>query len=103
MLYLREDESIAIEPIWVLWIEGHEFVEQDMGNRCHAHRGARVAGVGSEGGIDLLESEGIIWCSWKGTGHCRVKDWEFGGVGSYRKHSNGVDGQPVSVSVSHDC
>lgn len=31
----------------------HEFVEHDMGNRCHAHRRPRVTGIGFEGGIDL--------------------------------------------------
>jgi hypothetical protein len=26
-LHLREDESVSIHPIWVFWVEGHEFVE----------------------------------------------------------------------------
>jgi hypothetical protein len=26
-LHLREDESVSIHPVWVLWVEGHEFVE----------------------------------------------------------------------------
>lgn len=77
VLDLREDESIAVEPIWVLWVEGHEFVEEDVGSRCHAHRGTRVTGVGFEGGIDLLELEDTSWRSWEGTGQCRVKGWEF--------------------------
>ena len=54
---LREDKSIAVEPIWVLWIEGHELVEEDVGRRGHAHRGTRVTRVGSEGGIDLSKLE----------------------------------------------
>ena len=51
---LREDEAIAIEPVRVLGVEGHEFVPENMGNRCHAHRRTWVAGVGFEGGIDLI-------------------------------------------------
>lgn len=25
--HLREDESIAIEPVGILWVECHEFIE----------------------------------------------------------------------------
>ena len=53
LMDLREDETISVEPFWILWIECHEFVEQNVGNRCHAHRGARVARVRLVGGIDL--------------------------------------------------
>jgi hypothetical protein len=53
---LREDKSISVDPVGVLRVEGHELVEQDVGNRRHAHRGARVAGVGLGGGIDLSRS-----------------------------------------------
>ncbi len=35
-LYSREDESVAVNEIWVLGVEGHEFVEQDMGGRSQA-------------------------------------------------------------------
>jgi hypothetical protein len=28
----RENETIAIGPMGVLWVEGHEPVEQDMSN-----------------------------------------------------------------------
>ena len=37
----------------MLRVEGHVFVEQDMGHRCHTHRGTGVTGVGSESSIDL--------------------------------------------------
>jgi len=37
----------------VLWVEGHEFVKQDVGNGRHAHWRTGMAGVGIEGGIDL--------------------------------------------------
>ena len=50
---LREDESISVEPVRVLWVEGHEFVEENMSNGGHAHGRTRVAGVGLESGIDL--------------------------------------------------
>jgi hypothetical protein len=52
-VHVREDETIAVDPVGVLGVESHELVEQDVGRRGHAHRGARVAGVGLEGGIDL--------------------------------------------------
>jgi hypothetical protein len=50
---VREDETIAVEPVGVLGVEGHELVEKDVGHRGHAHGGARVARVGSSRGIDL--------------------------------------------------
>jgi hypothetical protein len=39
----------------ILWVECHEFVEQDVGHRGHAHRGTRMAGVGGDSSIDLKE------------------------------------------------
>ena len=50
----RENKSIAVDPVWIRGIEAHEFIEHNMGDGRHAHRGARVAGVGFEGGIDLV-------------------------------------------------
>lgn len=52
-MYLRQDETIAIDPVWVLGVEAHEFVEHDMRHGCHAHGGSGMAGIGLEGGIDL--------------------------------------------------
>ena len=52
---VREDETITIEPIWVLGVEAHELVEHDVGDRCHAHGGSGMTGIGFEGGIDLYE------------------------------------------------
>ena len=49
----REDKSIAVDPFGVLGIESHELVEKNVGHRGHAHRGARMAGVGLSRGIDL--------------------------------------------------
>jgi len=50
---VREDETITVKPFRVLRVEGHELVEKNVGNWCHAHRGTRVTGVGLEGSIDL--------------------------------------------------
>jgi len=50
---VREHKSVAVDPFRVLGVEGHELVEQDMGHWGHAHRGARVARVCLERGIDL--------------------------------------------------
>ncbi len=54
---LRQDEAITIEPVWVLGIKTHEFVEHDMGNGCHSHWGSGMTGVGFKSGIDLYEDE----------------------------------------------
>jgi hypothetical protein len=51
--YVRENKAIAIDPVWVLGVERHELVEHNVSHRGHAHRGARVARVGLECGIDL--------------------------------------------------
>ena len=53
---LRQDKSISIYPIRILRVECHEFVEEDVSDRCHTHGRTRVAGVGCEGGIDLEKS-----------------------------------------------
>ena len=50
---LRQDKPITIDPIWIFGVEGHELVEQDVGNGCHAHGSSGMTGVGFEGGIDL--------------------------------------------------
>ena len=50
---VREDESIAVDPFGVLWVESHELVEQDVGHRGHAHGSTRVARVGLSRSIDL--------------------------------------------------
>ena len=52
-VHLRENKAIPVEPIWVLGVEVHEFVKEDMSYRGHAHGSARMAGVGFRGGIDL--------------------------------------------------
>ena len=38
-----EHEAISVQPVWVGGIEGHEFVEENVGNWCHTHGRARVA------------------------------------------------------------
>jgi hypothetical protein len=52
--YLRENETITVDPFWVLRVVLHDLVEEDVGHRGHAHWGAGMARVGLEGGIDLL-------------------------------------------------
>lgn len=50
-----EDESVSVDPVGVLGVEGHVLVEEDMGRWGQAHGGTRMARVGGEGGIDLLK------------------------------------------------
>jgi len=52
---LRENEAIAVDPLWVAWVESHELVEQDVGDWGHAHGCTGVTRVGCEGRIDLEE------------------------------------------------
>lgn len=55
---VRKNEAVAVDPVGVLGVEGHELVEQDVGHGGHAHGGTRVARVGLEGGIDLQSGGG---------------------------------------------
>lgn len=50
---VRENESVTVDPLGVLGVELHEFVEQDVGDGSHAHGRTRVTRVGLGGGIDL--------------------------------------------------
>lgn len=51
---LRENEAVAVDPVWVLWVELHELVEEDVSDWGHTHGRTRVTRVGLEGRIDLL-------------------------------------------------
>lgn len=51
--HLRENKPIPVKPIRILRIESHEFIEENMGYRSHAHGGAGMPGIGFEGSIDL--------------------------------------------------
>lgn len=52
-MHIRKHKSIPVEPVLVLWVEGHELVPEDVSDRRHTHGHTGVAGVGFEGGIDL--------------------------------------------------
>ena len=39
---LREDKSVAVQPLGVLGVELHELVEKDVGNRRHTPRNTLV-------------------------------------------------------------
>lgn len=54
---LRENETITVDPVWVLGVEVHELVEHDVGNGCHAHRSTGMTGIGFGGSIDLCEEQ----------------------------------------------
>jgi len=51
--HVREYKSIPVNPLWVLGVEGHEFVEEDMSGRRQAHGRSGMAGVCFERRIDL--------------------------------------------------
>ena len=51
-----QHEAVPVEPGRVLRVEGHELVEEDVGDWGHAHGRPGVARVGLEGGIDLEKS-----------------------------------------------
>lgn len=48
-LYIREDESIPVQPVGVLRVELHELVKEDVGNGSHA--------PGLESAYPVLRSE----------------------------------------------
>jgi hypothetical protein len=48
-----EHKSVAVEPIWVLWVEGHEAVEEDVGNGSASHGSTGVSAVRLERRINL--------------------------------------------------
>jgi hypothetical protein len=50
---LRENESVSVEPVGVLWVETHELVEKNVGDGSHTHGRTRVARVGFGSRIDL--------------------------------------------------
>lgn len=58
---LREDETISVDPGRILWVEGHELIEENVRNRSHTHGRTWVAGVRLRRGIDL--DKGVSNCS----------------------------------------
>jgi hypothetical protein len=50
---LRQNEAITIDPVGILGIEGHEFIEEHMGDGSKTHRSSRMTRVGFESGIRL--------------------------------------------------
>jgi hypothetical protein len=52
--YSRKDKTISVDPVWVFGVEGHEFVEENMGDGRHAHGSSGMTGVRCKGGIDLF-------------------------------------------------
>jgi len=65
--HIRENETITVDPVGVLGVEGHELVEQNVSHGGHAHGGTRVARVRLGGGINLEKSvsELIFPCSFE--------------------------------------
>ncbi len=50
---VREHKSVPVNPVWVLGVEGHEFVEEDVSGGREAHRRSGMTGVCFESRIDL--------------------------------------------------
>lgn len=60
---VRKDESIAVDPFWVLWVVVHDPVEENVGHWGHSHGSARMARVCVEGRIDLEKCILSVFCS----------------------------------------
>lgn len=58
---IRENKTVPVNPVGVLGVEVHELVEQDVGDRGHAHRGTGVTRVGLGGGINLETASASSW------------------------------------------
>jgi hypothetical protein len=50
---IEQDEAIPIDLVWILRIEGHKLIEENVGDWRHPHGRARMARVRLERGIDL--------------------------------------------------
>ena len=55
LCHIRKDEAISVRPFWVLRVEVHELIEEDMRCWCKTHWRTRMAGVGFEGSIGLRD------------------------------------------------
>ena len=110
---LRENEAVAVEPRWVLGVEGHAVAEQDMSNWCHTHGRTRVAGVGFKRGIDLRWALSVTWCLMSlSVGRARQSSPKHNsfmagqrsvGGNTYGERPDGVDTLLIEVTVTHDC
>ena len=108
---LREYESISIEPIRILRVEVHKFVEKNVGNGRHAHGGAGMPGVGFERSIDLSTVRGTIssYCILLPCVREIVEDSSSSvmvgaaivGV-TYREQTDRIDRQLICLGVAHD-
>jgi len=63
MEYSRKHESVAVDPLWVLWVVVHDPVPKNVGHWGHTHRGTRVTRVGGEGRIDLNTGKSLAACN----------------------------------------
>lgn len=113
---LRKNKTISIQPIRILWVEVHEFVEKDVGHRCHPHGGAGMPWIGLTSGIDLddelrlaldsrrnknqsgdVERKGIVLRIANGralSNGC--------GVVTYSQKPDRVDGKLIILIIRHD-
>ena len=105
---VRQHEAISVQPVWVLGVEGHEFVEEDVGDRCHTHGRARVARVGLEGGIDLLSPARqllyypyLFYILLTSIPILFIISAVSVKCSTYREGSDGVDTQLVQLVVTH--
>jgi hypothetical protein len=57
---VREHESIPVNPLWVLGIEGHKFVEEDMSSGSQAHGRSGMTGVCFERCINLEQRTQLV-------------------------------------------
>ena len=103
-------EAVAVDPVGVLGVEGHELVEEDVGHRRHAHGRARVARVGLEGSIDLarrIESQFIVFHCFtrptvRGAPTTRAPNRHRGSwKATHRESADRVDTQLVVLVVTH--
>ena len=55
----REDEAVAVDPIWVLRVELHEFVKENEGHGSTSHGEAGMARVRLLNSVDGEETNGV--------------------------------------------
>ena len=100
---VRENESIPVDPIRVLRVEGHELVEQDVSDWRHTHGRTRVARVGLERGIDLSSPSNQPLLVSHSTSSCAAQRliWQWRGTSAtYGQQSDGVNGELILVGIA---
>src|SRR5262245_12696344 len=85
----RQDKTIPVQPIGILGVEAHDFVEENVRHGSKTHWSTGVAGFGLRGHVDGETADGVdafpVEAGGRGLGHCgwrrKFKARNFWGYG----------------------